>query len=93
MAGYSAGSNGGGSGSGDLIEALAGAASNAYQTNVIANANPLNAALITGGSASTPYGSTAGASTLTSGLFSGSSSSGGILLLIIAAIVIVFALR
>jgi len=83
----SASGAGGGSGSGDLIEALAGAASQAYQTNVVANANPLNAALITGGSASTPYGSTA--SLLPSSLGSGS----GILLLIVAIVVIAFAVK
>lgn len=80
---YSAGSAGGGSGSGDLIEALVGAASSAYQTNVVANANPLNAALITGGTASTPYGSTASLAPSLTG-------SSGIWLLLIAAVAVIF---
>lgn len=73
-----------GSSTADLIESLAANATSAYQTTVVANANPLNAALITGGSAATAQGSAGGATALAS------MSSTGWLLLIGAAAVILF---
>jgi hypothetical protein len=79
------GGTGGGSGVTDLITALAGNAAGAYNTTVVANANPLNAALITGGNVTTAQGSV-GASTL-------ASSSSTWLLLLGAVVVIFFAMR
>jgi hypothetical protein len=74
------------SGTADLIASLASNASQAYQTSVIANANPLNAALITGGTATTAQGTTAS-------LAPSAIGASGIWLLLIAAIVIFFAVK
>lgn len=68
---------------GDLISSLISNASSAYSTTVLANANPLNTALITGGSVSTPGGSVLGSSATLGG------STGLLLILAIGAIAII----
>ena len=73
------------SGSLDLISALGTAAASSFTTYEVANANPLNAALITGGSATTAQGST-------SGVVSSLGGSTGLVILGIAALVAFFAL-
>ena len=77
------------SGGGDLIASLADNATSAYDTSVIANANPMNAALLTGGYAQTPYGNTGFPASMSASMSGGT----GIVLLIVAAIVILFAMK
>ena len=64
------GSDGGDASASSLAQSIIGAVSGAYQTTVVANANPLNAALITGGAATTQAGSASG----TTGLMASASS-------------------
>ena len=66
----------------DLISALASNATSAYETTAALNANPLNTALLYGGTASTAQGTTS-ASSLTTSL----GGSGTWLLLIAIAII------
>jgi hypothetical protein len=73
------------SGTVDLISALGQAAASSFNTYEVANANPLNAALITGGSATTAQGST-------TGVVSSLGGSTGLVILGIAALVAFFAL-
>lgn len=70
-------------GGADLIGMLADNATSAYETSVVANANPLNAALITGGQASTPYGTT-------QSLLPASISGGSVWILLAAAVAVIF---
>lgn len=70
----------------DLIASLADNATQAYETTQALNANPLNTALIYGGSAQTQYGSTVSATPSTVG-----AGSSGLLLLVLAVGVVIFA--
>jgi hypothetical protein len=72
----------------DLISSLANNATQAYETSQALNANPLNTALVYGGAASTPYGSSVGGF---AGAPSPAMGGSSILLFLLAAGVIVYA--
>ena len=71
-----------------LIESLAGNATQAYETSAALNANPLNTALIYGGTAQTTQGYAGSGSSLNAAPSIGGS---GLLLLLLAAGVVVYA--
>jgi hypothetical protein len=70
-----------------LIESLASNATQAYETTQALNANPLNTALVYGGTAQTAGGNAYGASPMAMPSAGGS----GLLLLLLAAGVVIYA--
>ena len=79
------GDDGSDSGVSDLISSLASNATSAYETTEALNANPLNTAIVYGGTASTAQGTAGGATSVALGGLSGTA-----IFLIIAAVVAIF---
>jgi hypothetical protein len=76
---------GGGFDTAGLIESLANNATQAYETTQALNANPLNTALVYGGTAQTAGGNAYGAAPMMA-----SSGGSGLLLLLVAGAVVLF---
>ena len=77
-------------GTSSLIASLAANATSAYETTAALNANPLNTAIVYGGTATTAQGTTASATPSSIGAIG---SSGTVLLVIAVAAIAFFALR
>jgi hypothetical protein len=74
-------------GGADLLSSLASDATSAYTTEAELNSNPLNTALVVGGTATTAQGTTASLAPATLG------GSSGLILLIVAVLAIFFVTR